>query len=216
MRLWCWSFVLAFAVLSNACGRTGFYSEQTVPDEQRSNLDQCNGADCGGHGTCTANSTQEVHCECDYGFYSPGFLTCVARPPCETEVECQDDNPCTADICRDGMCFWENQAASCDDGLFCTAVDTCVDGACVGSGSTCPNTECNHCDEANDSCFDPQGTACSDDGMFCNGVETCDGAGSCVSAGDPCPDTGCNRCNEGNDSCFDPQGTTCTDDGLLC
>jgi adhesin HecA-like repeat protein len=103
--------------------------------------------------------------------------------------------------------------------LYCTGEETCNGaGACVSAGDPCPDTECNHCNEAGDSCFDPQGTTCTADGLYCTGEETCDGAGACVSAGNPCPgpdgDADCmESCDETGDGCWadDPDGASCAD-----
>ena len=37
----------------------------------------------------------------------------------------------------------------------------------VHAGNPCPETECNTCQEATDSCFDPAGRSCTDDGNVC-------------------------------------------------
>lgn len=63
-------------------------------------------------------------------------------------------------LCTDGT--------SCDDTLYCTTGDVCVNGACSGSSMMCPTTEeqCMEpiCDETNNVCtFGPKtdGTPCS-------------------------------------------------------
>jgi hypothetical protein len=66
----------------------------------------------------------------------------------------------------------------CDDGLYCTQVDECLGGQCIGSD-------------------DP----CVDNGLFCDGVEYCtEDAGGyvCGSSGDPCAPL---TCDEVNDVC---------------
>ncbi|MBY0278353.1 hypothetical protein K2Z84_23740 [Candidatus Binatia bacterium] len=74
-----------------------------------------------------------------------------------------------------------NDGGSCDDGLFCTATDTCNAGTCSGVGDPCTGgAECaNLCDEANDSCNVPAGATCTDDGLVCS-EDICDGAGACT------------------------------------
>lgn len=84
------------------------------------------------------------------------------------------ERDCDTD-CADSDC--EGQPR--DDGLFCTGVDTCSMGTCVGAGDPCPGPDgdtdcCESCDEATDSC-----TANDPDGSPCNGG-TCS-AGTCVS-----------------------------------
>jgi len=85
-------------------------------------------------------------------------------------------------------------AADCDDGLFCTGVDTCVAGACVfgapvdcSDGVGCTDDSCN---EGTDSCDSvPNDTLC-DDADVCTGTETCDVLLDCQ-AGTPLnPDDG--------------------------
>jgi hypothetical protein len=87
--------------------------------------------------------------------------------------------------------------ANCDDGEFCTGVETCVSGACQAGSDPCP-----------------------DDTLFCTGTESCDeGGDQCLSTGDPCPgpdgDNNCSEsCNEATDNCTsaDPNGAACNDD----
>ena len=102
---------------------------------------------------------------------------------------------CTDDTCDGaGACAHPANTAPCDDGLYCNGTDTCSGGACtVHAGSPCPETECNTCQEATDSCFDTSGTACTDDGNVCTD-DTCDGAGACAH----------------------PANTASCDDGLYC
>lgn len=105
--------------------------------------------------------------------------------------------------------------AECDDGLFCTGIETCNEaGECVSPGNPCPNDDglfCNGqetiaCDEELDECGHT-GSPCADDGMYCNGEELCDElTQTCDSAGNPCVDDGlfCNgteTCNDAADIC---------------
>jgi len=78
--------------------------------------------------------------------------------------------PATVDIIE---CFGDED---CDDGEFCTGVETCIDSVCV-AGTT---PDC-------------------DDGLFCNGVETCEPGVGCVSPGNPCPDP--DSCDDVADNC---------------
>ncbi len=80
--------------------------------------------------------------------------------------DCNDSNVCTDDACVDSVCQYTNNTASCDDGLYCTQVDQCQGGQCIGSD-------------------DP----CTDNGYYCDGLEYCEediGAYLCSSTGDPC------------------------------
>jgi hypothetical protein len=69
---------------------------------------------------------------------------------CFTDEHCDDGNPCTVDVCLKETCHNGNAPGSCDDGLFCTRGDTCVDGACIGGADPCEGLA--DCDEASDSC----------------------------------------------------------------
>ena len=74
--------------------------------------------------------------------------------------------------------------SDCDDGLYCNGTgDTCNNsGECLHPGSPCPETECEHCNESEDSCYDPVGAACGDStDTDCDGADTCNGAGNCQS-----------------------------------
>jgi len=88
-------------------------------------------------------------------------------------------NPCQICNPQASASAWSSRdGVACDDGLFCTGVDTC-------SGGTCSRHA---------------GSPCVDNGLFCDGVESCDEATRhCVSSGNPCPDDG-NPCN-GPETC---------------
>jgi cysteine-rich repeat protein len=134
-------------------------------------------------------------------------------------VNCDDNNPCTADSCSPLIgCEHTIAAAPCDDGNPCTINDSCVNGECVAG-------ELVNCDDSNpctdDSCdnglckFTPNEADC-DDGNECTMGDHC-AAGACVKSGlvecdddnicttDSCdPDSGCIHllnnapCDDGN------------------
>jgi hypothetical protein len=155
---------------------------------------------------------------------------------------CDDDSPCTEDVCIDGECAhrW-----LCDDHDPCT-IDQCVDGVCQHTPKNCddgdPCTVNDRCDPAtgecisdpkncddNDACTDdscdPQTGEClnvpkdCDDGNLCTD-DCCDEqTGDCIheardcSDGDPC--TTNERCDPDTGQCTsDP--VTCDDDGDPC
>jgi hypothetical protein len=93
---------------------------------------------------------------------------------------------CNAGACVNGFCERapSNAFGACDDGLFCTDNDTCVDGACVGgTAKFCPSLDSCHigvCDEEKTTCKNIAGNegAQCDDGDACTNVGTCS-AGVC-------------------------------------
>jgi hypothetical protein len=199
----------------------------------------CTTNSCNGIGACiVTNNTLP----CDDGLFCTGTDTCAAGvcvstgDPCSGGAECQDTcddaadtcltpittpcaddgNLCTDDICNGlGVCVHANNAAPCDDGIFCNGADTCNAGVCnVHAGDPCALAgECgNSCDEVGDICAVSAGTPCADDnnpctddfcdgsgvcahiansspcndGLFCNGADTCFGGSCSIHDGDPC------------------------------
>lgn len=149
------------------------------------------GADlCDDGSLCTSGD----HCEAG---------ECVGNP-----VDCNDNNPCTGDVCvnTSGCGHPAVLNALCDDGDICTLEDHCgPNGECI-SGPSLPCEDGNPC--TTDTC-DPligcvhsdNNSACSD-GNVCTVEDQCQG-GVCV-AGEAV------ACNDGNsctdDSCVPQQG----------
>jgi hypothetical protein len=189
---------------------------------------------------CTDDGNDCTDNECD----GAGACAAIDKPittPCAT-----DGNVCTDDECDGaGTCEHNNNTVACDDGLFCTAIEVCSGGSCVGAGDPCAGgSECaDTCNEAADNCNEASGVPCTDDGnlctddecdgagvcghpnntepctdgLFCNGADTCSGGTCSAHTGDPCSGGGeCNQaCNEAADNCFDANGSGC-DDGDAC
>ncbi|MBK6920297.1 MAG: hypothetical protein IPH07_23055 [Deltaproteobacteria bacterium] len=171
----------------------------------------------------------DTDCNSNGGTFCDGAGSCVG---CNDASQCPAAGQCHAATCENNVCGIEVTAnVACNDGLFCTATDTCnVAGVCVGSGTPCngPDGDSNcseSCDENANNCLgnDPSGAACSD-GLFCTTGDVCDGNGTCQGGGNPCAafvgdnDTDCSEsCNEGTDSCTanDPNGSSCND-SLFC
>lgn len=164
--------------------------------------------------------------ECDDGNRLDGdccSATCTFEPAGST---CwSDGKPCTLDQCDGtGSCqHIDNDGAPCDDGLFCNGDDTCQGGLCAQhTGNPCPQTECNRCNETDNSCFDPLGTPCTEDGNECT-LDRCDGGGTCThpprAAGAPCSTDG-NECTDdvcdGAGACTHSANNAPCDDGLFC
>ncbi|RJO67492.1 MAG: hypothetical protein C4523_09145 [Myxococcales bacterium] len=77
--------------------------------------------------------------------------------------EDQDDNECTKGECAAGVCQNVNipntQHEACEDGVFCTINEECVDGACTGGvprqsvvGGGAPYADDEGCDDDDDAC----------------------------------------------------------------
>ncbi len=157
---------------------------------------------------------------------------CTTNERCEAGVcvvealDCNDDNPCTADVCDCAVGC--RPQPICEDGLACTT-DTCdpatldcmntpndavcatdcATGSCVGDPddpSIDPNSGCVVATSA------PAGTPC-DDGQSCTTPDACNGAGTCVAGPKSCGDPVCGAspiCAEICDNCIDDDG-----DGLV-
>jgi hypothetical protein len=133
---------------------------------------------------------------------------------CQNNSDCDDDNPCTVNTCEgDHTCLtsFVTNGTHCDDGLYCTNPDQCMNGVCGGDPLNCGglDDQCNRgvCDEDGDQCAaNPinEGQLC-DDGLYCNVNETCQ-SGSCT-GGEERDCSGesdqCNQgfCNEGLSQC---------------
>ena len=116
--------------------------------------------------------------DCDDGIFCNGTETCVERtcqqgtPPCAVdgifcngEESCneandvceQTGNPCPVNLTCDeesDSCKGCMEDAKCDDGLFCTGIETCDDGTCRDGTSPC--AEGVECDEETNTCLMPE------------------------------------------------------------
>jgi uncharacterized delta-60 repeat protein len=108
------------------------------------------------------------------------YLGSTVPQPSNTPTETPTSTP-TSTPTWTPVCPGAQLGTDCDDGVYCNGTDTCDgDGNCsVHSGNPCPGTECNTCQEATHSCFDPVNTCCTDDGNVCTS-DICDGAGTCT------------------------------------
>ncbi len=134
--------------LSVACGRLGFEPVDSP----------CQGVSCGGHGICVEVG-DGVRCVCAEGYRNDGPLACVPDPnsgKCGTDTDCDDGSECTDDICEAaGDCRHDFNRNPCDDGLYCTVLDACSGGECVGPDRDCGDSDIctvDSCDEDADSC----------------------------------------------------------------
>jgi hypothetical protein len=137
----------------------------------------CNGTDSCISGTCILHSGTPCT---DDGQFCNGTESCdegndqclSSGDPCGEGTVCNDE----IDTCFATPCFAD---ADCDDGSYCTGIETCVANTCMaGTPVDCPG-----------------------DGLFCSGIESCDeGTDSCISGGNPCGEG--TVCNEDIDFCF--------------
>lgn len=106
---------------------------------------------------------------------------CAALPPGAADCNANgspDDCEIAAGLAQDvngnGVpddceCF---ALADCDDGLYCTGLESCVGGACVSTGDPCAGSLLS-CDEVRDECVECFYDADCDDNLTCNGAEVC-------------------------------------------
>jgi hypothetical protein len=123
-------------------------------DDNACTDDICLGLDGCAHevlseGECADGDSCTVGDHCEQG-------VCTGLP-----IVCDDDNPCTDDLC-DGLggCAAELNTALCDDGDPCTVNDQCSQGECNGFAVDC---EC----QGNADCLPLE------DGDLCNGTLIC-------------------------------------------
>ena len=239
------SCAVAACVAGTAC--------QEICDEGADTCVECDDpGDCDDQNPCTDDACNTGVCAnttntaaCDDGLFCTATDLCAAGAcagagdPCAGQncaegldacvdcvgpADCADGNPCTEDVCTAGTCSNPANDVACNDGSFCTVVDQCAGGVCVGSGDACPGQICDDvgdacldCDDASD-CDDGEectndacvagacentnvtlGTACESDDVFCNGLEQCV-SGECQSQGDPCG--GDTTCDEASATCI--------------
>ena len=95
---------------------------------QVQNFDPCSDGD-----PCSGGDT------CDGGACVPGLL----------ELQCDDDQPCTNDVCGPDGCLFLPKSGACSDGSECSAGDFCEKGKCLpgpplkcDDGSVCTIDKC--------------------------------------------------------------------------
>ena len=159
---------------------------------------------------------------CDNGTFCDGEEWCDAVRDCQPgdPPDCDDGVSCTVDQCDLDLdaCVHDPVDTLCDDGLFCTGVETCDVrlGCQFGTRPDCDDgVACtvDTCDPRWEQCVHaPDDHAC-DNGVFCDGAETCDAVAGCVSGTDPCPER---FCRESDDQCVECLNDVDCDDGDFC
>ncbi len=178
-------------------------------------IDTCNGSgactgtvrDCSDALSCTADACDETSSMCVH----PVTTGCLIAGACVADGSADPSNACVA--CRAAVSTTSYSplavGTACDDGLFCTAVDTCNgSGVCTGAARDCSDSlSCtsDSCDETASTCVHPVTTGCLI-------------AGACVAEGAADPGNACVACLAAvSTSSFSPMptGSTCND-GLFC
>ncbi|MCB9738240.1 MAG: hypothetical protein H6747_03160 [Deltaproteobacteria bacterium] len=162
---------------------------------------------CDGNGNCTKlvdscddnNPCTNDVCKngqgCDYTPTNEG-VECIDGDACTdldkcaggkcvgTAKNCDDNNVCTDDSCKDGSCVNLANEATCTDNSVCTGGDFCKDGKCeAGKTWTCEDgLQCTDdpCDPVKGCLLKKLTTKPCDDGDPCSGKSQCDGKGTCV------------------------------------
>jgi len=97
----------------------------------------------------------------------------------------------------------------CDDGAFCTGLETCVANDCMAGSYPCGSL---YCDESANACVECLDASHCDNDAFCDGAEACQ-SGLCVVGVDPCPSQ---LCDEDAEVCVDCFSDMDCDDGHAC
>ncbi|HUU01789.1 MAG TPA: DUF2341 domain-containing protein [Myxococcota bacterium] len=191
------------------CAPGGSCRPQDAGGDIKGNCDNgfyCDGPEsCDGSGACQngiAPCQAPLTCDegldkctgCSSGDECPACQECAAASQtCEPQGtgsdkknDCDDGLPCRTGACDgNSACGTQAQGSDCDDATYCNGADVCdTAGVCTHAGSPCPETECNHCQEASQGCHDPQGVPCIAQGADCISGASCDGVGDCLGTPD--------------------------------
>jgi len=186
--------------------------------------DACTVDSCDGGNGCKHSVSKGV---CDDGDACSYGETC-STGACTggTNLNCDDQNACTADSCdKTNGCVHTAQNGACSDANECTVNDSCTGGACVGQAAPPCTSDGNLCTD--DTCDPTLGCIYSNnalpctDGSVCTTGDSC-AAGKCVSGspmncasdGNPCTTESCNPvsgCESINNSVACNDGDACTE-----
>ena len=176
--------------------------------------DQCDGAgnctssarDCSDGKACTLDACNEAQQRCTSSLSGGCMIAgqCVGAGVPNPFNFCQECNPALSTMSFSN----KSDGTSCNDNLYCTAVDACSGGVCLGAARDCTDAlgcTTEFCDEVNDRCGILLQTGCVIDGM-------------CVPAGADNPANPCQSCNTAlavNAWSNKLLGASCSD-GLYC
>ena len=222
---------------NNACRNIPLGGDTGCPD---SNV--CNGEEVCRAGVCAPaddpmDCDDDNPCTADSCSVEAGGCRNVLIPRCRDcryDSDCSDGNVCTSDICNEaGECSNPpDNAASCDDGKFCTGIESCRNGVCNhGAPPICvvsPEDQRNPCkappatcDAAEDWCKTPNkvdNTRCIVPGTVtvgacrsgtCRPLECPNDPGLCEKPGTGVYNAATDRCTYQPDT-----GTSCDDENI--
>ncbi len=120
------------------CNENGRFDYRDIADgtsqdcNNNGTPDECDIAE----GTSPDSNGNDVPDECD---------------ECLADVECDDDNPCTLELCEAGICTFPPvpEGTPCPDGVFCNGAETCQGGQCIDGPAPCPG----RCSEQSHKCL---------------------------------------------------------------
>ncbi len=164
---------------------------------------------------CTEDSCSEEKKECQY-VLKPKF--CLIEATCHAQGDKDPQNSCkSCNFESSTNQFSNTDNIACNDNLFCTILDACLDGECHGQPRTCASGLA--CDEQNQTCSCQPGftvcentllAKCNDDGSDFT-AETCE-----FGCDDSSGASACNVCVPDSKTCNDPKNyKICNSDGDL-
>ena len=110
--------------------------------------------------------------------------------------------------------------ADCQDNLFCTGTETCVNNACQATGDPCSGLT-PLCDDDINQCVACQNDDDCGDSNVCNGAESCNLVTNLCESGSPLPcddpyDCTVDSCDPVDGCANVPNDGNCVDNGLFC
>ena len=204
--------------------------------------DDGNPCTTGGHcaaGVCVGEGAQDCDdddiCTTDYCHPALGCVHQLNNNPCDdgdacstgdlclngmcqgkATLNCEDNNPCTDQVCDPGVgCVYSFNSQPCDDFNPCTEDDACSQGSCKpGSGVVCDDG--NVCTTG--SCDLEMGCVYEDNTNPCDDEDPCTITDDCVDG--VCVGSGELNCNDANvctdDACVPGQGCVQTPNTVQC
>ncbi len=175
-------------------------------------------------GQCAVNLAADGTA-CNDGNACTLIETCTGGVCGGAPITCNDQNPCTDDVCDPAVgCVFTANVSACEDGNACTSPDICADKACsAGAAKSCDDGNpctADTCDPKTGECLHGAQAGTCDDGQICTTNDACV-AGVCT--GEPLSCDDLNPCTD--DTCDAKKGCVHTatvltnvpcDDGNAC